>query len=280
MYRFSAINHPVILTHAVLVALTPLIPIPILDDWVKNMFLRRMVRQLTDMRGQPLSPDQVEALIQEDFWDSCVEGCFNLGLYLIRELLSKIFFLIEWRRAFQLIGVVFYTGFLIDSALLDGYEVSAPDGSSARAARLREAVRRTRYGANLRLIQRLVRENIRPLAFLRAAWLLAGQAVASLPKLLIRIPGTLWSAVQAAPGQVAQGAVSTWARVHAVPRQIRSNLAQLVQVFLGKQKPRELILIEKIVQSLQNALLRLDTSHFDQLHDKLLVELNNVDPGN
>jgi hypothetical protein len=93
MYTFSRINHGVILVHALLVGLTPLIPIPFLDDWVKNIFLRRMVRQVAAAREVTLGNAEVEALLQEDFWGGCVQGCLYSLLYLLREIFSKDLFL-------------------------------------------------------------------------------------------------------------------------------------------------------------------------------------------
>jgi hypothetical protein len=276
LYQFSTTNHHIILTHAVLVGLTPLIPVPVLDDWVKSMFLRSMVRQLAAARGLTPSPAQVEALIQEDFWDSCLEGCFGTLLYLLRELLSKIFFFVEWRRAVNLVGYVYYTGFLIDAALQDGYPLASADGATEPAAKLREAIRRARYQANLHLIQRLVRENIRPLAFVRAAWMLVGRTLASLPRLLAGIPGAIWRGLRGAPGQAARGARSFWSGLRAAPRRITAGLVQLAQNLLRRQKQPENSAVERIVQSLQAALVKMDSRHFDELYARLSEELNRL----
>jgi hypothetical protein len=266
VYDFRRINHAAILTHAVLVGLTPLIPIPIVDDWVKSAFLRRLVRQVSGARGLQLSGEQVEALIQENFWDGCVEGCLGLIGYVLRELLSKVFFFLEWRRAFNLVGQAYYTGFLIDAALLDGYPLAGANGSTVEAARLREAVRRARYGANVRLIQRLFREAVRPFSLLGAAGPLIRRAVASLPRLLAALPGAVWRGVRSAPGQVARG-------VGAVPHRILANLYLRIQVLLGKEKSPELETIRRITQSMQAALEKMDPAHFDELHARLVQEL-------
>lgn len=270
MYRFAATHHHIILTHAVLVALTPLIPIPLLDDWVKNHFLRRMMQQLAAARQVAPTAAQIEALLQEDFWDNCVEGCLGILFYILRELLSKIFFIVEWRRAYLLLGATYYTGFLIDAALQDGYPLASADGSVEAAAKLRDAVRRARYQANLRLFQRLVRENIRPLAFLRAGGTMAVRAVAGLPRLLIALPGAAWRGIRAAPGQVSRGASSFWARLRAAPRRTRENLGQ---PRLRKERPGEARAVERIVQALQAALEKSDHRHFDELHARLRAEL-------
>lgn len=141
MYAFPAVNHMVILIHALLVGLTPLIPIPFVDDWVKGLFLRRMVRQVAAARGVQLGSAETEALLQEDFLSGCLEGCLYTLLYLLRKIFSKLLFWVSWQRAFQIVSVTYYTGFLLDAALLDGY---ALQGDAEAAARLNLAIRRAR----------------------------------------------------------------------------------------------------------------------------------------
>jgi hypothetical protein len=259
MYEFRRINHPVILTHAVLIGLTPLIPIPFVDDWVKATFQRRMVRQIAAARGFQLQPVEVEALIQEDFWSSCAEGCLSIFFRLLRELASKIFFWIEWRRGLNLVSVSFYSGFLLDADLMDGYSpVSEPGQPPEAAAQLREAIRRARYGANARLIQTIFRQSVRPLAILGAAWQLFRKAISALPGLIISLPGALFRAIRGAPGR------------------LRDNIALRIQVLLGRQKAPEIEAVQRIVQSMQAALLAMDSRYFDELRNKLLVELGRV----
>ncbi len=271
LYEFRRINHAAILTHAVLIGLTPLIPIPIVDDWVKGTFQRALVRQITGARGLKLTSEQIEALIQDNFWDGCVEGCIGVIVYILRELASKILFFLEWRRAFNLVGQTYYTGFLLDAALLDGYPLAGENGSTVEAERLREAIRRARYGANLRLIQRLFREALKPFSLLGAAGPLVKRAVASLPRLLASLPGVAWRGLRAAPGQVARG-------VGAIPRRILNNVYLRVQVLLGKEKPPEVETIRRIVQSMQAGLEKMDPAHFNELHARLVAELESM-PG-
>ncbi len=261
MYSFSSINHITILVHALLAGLTPLIPIPFLDDWVKSIFLRRMVRQVASARGVALGNAEVEALLQEDFWNGCVEGCAYGVLYLLRELFSKIFFWIEWQRAFNLVSFTYYTGFLLDAALLDGYPLR---DSPEAAARLRDAIWRARHGANLKIIQRL----IRPGAFLRGAWQIIRQAVGQLPKMLAALPGAIWSGLKSTPRRVGQG-------VQSLPGRIRTNFYLRIQVLLGREKAPEIRAIEQLARGMQERLLKMDSSYFDALYEKLRGELGN-----
>jgi len=258
MYAFDKINHGPILGHSLLISLTPLIPIPFLDDWVKSAFQRRMLRLTAAARGVNLTNEEVEALIQEDFWDSCVGSCVQAPIYLLREVLSKILFIIEIRRALGLFSKTYYTGFLFDAALMEGYPLPAPDGSVASAVKLREAIRRARYGADIKLINRLLRENLRPMALLKAAWSVIGQAFRGLPRMLAALPGSAWRGLRGTPGAVARG-------VKSIPARVRENFFMRVQVLLGKEKAPELKAVERMIQSMQAALLQMDSRHFDAL---------------
>jgi hypothetical protein len=272
MYAFEKINHGPILTHALLISLTPLIPIPFLDDWVKSSFQRRMVRQTAAARGMNLSTGEVEALIQEDFWDSCAGSCLMAPVYLLREVLSKIFFIIEIRRALMLFSRTYYTGFLMDAALLEKYPLPAVDGSPAAAVRLREAIRRARYGANFKLISHLLRENVRPLALLKAAWSVVRQAVGGLPGMLAALPRAVWRGLRGTPGAVARG-------VKSFPGRVRENFFLRVQVLLGKEKAPELKAVERMVQSMLDSLLKMDSRHFDDLVENLKREIRASETG-
>lgn len=266
MYDFDKINHGPILGHALLISLTPLIPIPFLDDWVKGVFQRRMVRQTAAARGVNLSNDEVDVLIQEDFWDSCVGSCLQAPLYLLREVVSKIFFILEIRRALDLFSKTYYTGFLFDAALLQGYPLPSADGSTGSAVRLREAIRRARYGANFKLINRLLRDNVRPLALLKAAWSVIRQAVGGFPRMLAALPGAAWRGLRSTPDAVARGLKS-------VPARVRENFFLRVQVLLGKEKAPELKALERMVQAMQTALLQMDSRYFDELVVRLQNEI-------
>ncbi len=266
MYTFEKINHAAILGHALLISLTPLIPIPFVDDWVKSVFQRRMIRQITAARGVTLPDGEVEALIQEDFWDSCVGSCLEAPIYLLREILSKILIVFEFRRAVNLFSHTYYTGFLLDAALLDNYPLPAADGTVAAAVNLREAIRRARYGANFKLIRTVLRENLRPRAVLNAAWGVIREAVVGLPGMLAALPGAVWRGLRSTPEAVTRG-------VKGIPAQVRENFYLRVQVLLGKEKAPEQKAIERMVQAMQASLLKMDSRHFDELVATLKREI-------
>src|SRR5215213_690445 len=64
----------VLVTHAVLTGLTPLIPVPLVDDLVKSYFRKRLVRSLAATAGRALSEEELNALASEG-GGGCVSGC-------------------------------------------------------------------------------------------------------------------------------------------------------------------------------------------------------------
>lgn len=268
MYEFRSVNHRVILTYSILIGLTPLIPIPFLDDIVKSEFQRRMVRQIAGLRGQAPTQAQVETLLKEDFMRGCIGGCAYALLYIpLRELLSKVFFIVEWQRAFNLVSTSYYTGFLIDCALMDGYRLDLPVESTAQARLLREAVDRTRQNADLELIQDLVRKYLRPGLLLRGAWQIIRASVSRFPRILSALTGAILQGVRSAPGMA-------WKGISNFPRRVRHNFILRVQVLLGRERAPELVFAERAAQKIQASLMNMPSDHFDALHQRLQAELN------
>jgi hypothetical protein len=106
-----------LVTHAVLVGLTPLIPVPLLDDLVKNYFRRRMVRGLASASGRSLSEKELDALASERE-RGCVGGClFALLVYPLKSIFRKLFYFLEWKRAVDLASRTYHFGYLVDYAL-------------------------------------------------------------------------------------------------------------------------------------------------------------------
>jgi hypothetical protein len=106
-----------LVTHAVLVGLTPLIPVPLLDDLVKNYFRRRMVRGLAASAGRGLSDEELDALASEKE-RGCLPGCLvAVFVYPVKAIFRKVFYFLEIKRAVDLASRTYHYGFLIDYAL-------------------------------------------------------------------------------------------------------------------------------------------------------------------
>ena len=106
-----------LVTHAVLVGLTPLIPVPLLDDLVKNYFRRRMVRGLASAAGRSLSEEELGALASERE-RGCLAGClFAVLVYPLKAIFRKVFYFLEWKRAVDLTSRTYHFGYLVAYAL-------------------------------------------------------------------------------------------------------------------------------------------------------------------
>lgn len=111
-------NQRQLITHAVLVGLTPLIPVPFVDDLVKSHLLRRMVRGLAASHGRTLVAEDVEALTAERGGGGCLRGCVGqVVVYPLKRIFRKVFFFLEWKRAVDLTSRTYHQGYLIDYAL-------------------------------------------------------------------------------------------------------------------------------------------------------------------
>jgi hypothetical protein len=114
-------NQRLIITHAVLTGITPLIPVPIVDDLVKSYFQRRLVRELT--RVYAINPTEQEMkTLADDPGSGCLAGCLGGALLLPFKLIfRKLFFFLEWKRAADTVSRTFHQGYLLDCALKEGW---------------------------------------------------------------------------------------------------------------------------------------------------------------
>jgi hypothetical protein len=122
-------NQRTIAMHAVLAGLTPLIPVPVVDDLAKNYFRRRLVRRLAEAHGRALAPADAEALAAERE-TGCLTGCAGtLLLYPLKKVFRKIFFVLEWKRAVDLASRTYHFGYLVDHIF--GERLDETSGRSA-----------------------------------------------------------------------------------------------------------------------------------------------------
>jgi len=115
------INQSTILTYSVLVGLSPLVPVPFVDDWLKNYFRRRMVKSLASSHNQILSNDALKALVEEK-GGGCLLGCLGaVIIYPLKKIFRKFFYFLEWKRAVDLTSHTYHYGYVVDYALREGY---------------------------------------------------------------------------------------------------------------------------------------------------------------
>src|SRR4030042_1940511 len=146
-------NQLSIITHAVLVGLTPLIPIPFLDDFAKSFFYKRLVRSLAIVHGLSLSASEI-AILSENQGQGCVKGCI-IGFFefIVKRLVRKVIFVLEWRRAINLVAHTYHFGILLNYAFQEKLYAS---GDPDHAVRLRAALELARSSANTNLVKRVI----------------------------------------------------------------------------------------------------------------------------
>src|SRR5687767_7690519 len=126
MNQLSGASQRQIILHSVLAGLTPLIPIPLLDDLVKSYFKRRMVRKLAATHTQFLNHTDL-ATLADDPDTGCLLGCLTTAIvYPLKAVFRKIFFFLEWKRAVDVVSHTYYQGYLLEFAL--GEKWIAPAG--------------------------------------------------------------------------------------------------------------------------------------------------------
>ena len=123
-----------LVTHAVLTGLTPLIPVPLVDDLVKNYFRKRLVRSLAASAGRALSEEELDALAAER-GGGCLGGCVTTVLvYPLKAVFRKLFYFLEWKRAADLTSRTYHFGYLVGHALRPRADGASPlDLRGARA---------------------------------------------------------------------------------------------------------------------------------------------------
>jgi uncharacterized protein (DUF697 family) len=126
----------ILLAHAALVALTPLIPLPFVDDVAKNRLQRRMVHALADRRGVVVAARSVETIADDE--SAVLAGIGrSLALVPIRFVLRRLLLVLRGKSIVDLASRTYHRGFLVDAAF--AYRLCEPAGP-ATARELRAAI--------------------------------------------------------------------------------------------------------------------------------------------
>lgn len=111
-----------LLSHSLMVGLTPLIPIPFVDDAARGFLARRMLQELARERGAEFDEETLDELCREEAGGCALAGCAGGCLLMpFRRLLRKVLFMLEWKRATDLIGRAYVYGMLVDDLLAGGW---------------------------------------------------------------------------------------------------------------------------------------------------------------
>jgi hypothetical protein len=135
---------PRLVAYSLVTGLCPLIPIPFLDDWARDLLRRRHTAGIATAHGLPLDEDalSVLALGSPAFKVSgCFKGClvgagFKFALYVVRKLFMKAFrtvvILLTFRSCSREFSRTFHEAFLFDHALRLGALPPPKEGTDPR----------------------------------------------------------------------------------------------------------------------------------------------------
>lgn len=107
-----------------LAGLTPLVPVPLLDDTIRDAVLRRMVRELAAARGRSLAEHETRALSGTDRPPrSCgrmaVSGCLTVGFKVLQKIFRKVFIFLAIKESADTASRTFHEGYLLDALFAD-----------------------------------------------------------------------------------------------------------------------------------------------------------------
>jgi hypothetical protein len=110
--------------HAVAAGLTPLIPVPFLDDFALRQVREKMVRALLQEHGLP-TPDPAVAVLAGSHLSRSVGGRLlgylkSVALFPIRKLFRKVFLVLWVKDCVDMASVSLHHGYLLQHALARG----------------------------------------------------------------------------------------------------------------------------------------------------------------
>ncbi len=151
--------------HSLLSGLCPLIPIPFLDDWARDLLKRRLIAELVRRHGGRLADSELKLLAcghHPPTLEGCVRGCFSFALIktlaliaakVLRKVFRKILILLTIKECVDGFSRTFHEAYLIRHALVLG-RLEAPETG---VWEVRQAVEAAVDQVDPRPIEQLVR---------------------------------------------------------------------------------------------------------------------------
>jgi uncharacterized protein (DUF697 family) len=112
-----SLHSPVVLTFAVAAGLTPLIPVPFVDDVAKSLVQRRMVRELAERRGVLLTDSAVRALADDPPSPLATKVAVAVVIYPLKKIFKKTFLVLAGKDAIDTVSQTYHLGYLVELAL-------------------------------------------------------------------------------------------------------------------------------------------------------------------
>jgi hypothetical protein len=155
---------------SLLAGLCPLIPLPLVDDWLESVVRRRAVRDLLRRRGLDPTPGDVEILagLERPGTGGCLKKALlwpvvKLFFYLLKKLYRKILYFLAVNDGVNAASSLFHDGWLLAVALDRGV-LDVPAGGRIdrdRARAVRSAIEAAVAGSDTRPLERAVRRAFR-----------------------------------------------------------------------------------------------------------------------
>jgi hypothetical protein len=147
-------SQKLIITHSILIGVTPLIPVPLVDDFAKAYLQRRLVRRMIASAGLELDEVGVRTLA-DDRGEGCLWGCLvSVTLGLVKRIFRKVFFFLEWKRTLDLVCRSYYHAYLLDVVVANGW--CAPAGPRT-PAEVRSAIDEVCRSAPIKPLEHAIR---------------------------------------------------------------------------------------------------------------------------
>ncbi len=162
-----------LVSDSVMTGLCPLIPIPLLDDWTRDLLRRRLVARLAASAGTDLSGGDAGILAcgyRPPDAAGCAGGCLRallvrpvvfLANLVFRKLMRKVLFFLTIKDAVDTFSETFHEAYLLRHALVLGVLrepiLVAPDRVDPRVLELRAAVEAVVRATDTRPVTTLAR---------------------------------------------------------------------------------------------------------------------------
>jgi hypothetical protein len=171
--------------YSLMTGLCPLIPVPLVDDWVRDLLRRRLVADLVEKSGLELSSDDVRVLAvghHPPTVEGCLRGCVaftvlkpiaKISLKILRKFFRKILVFLMIKDSVDTFSQTFHEAYLVRHALALG----ALGGRPAPAIEVRRAVEAAVAEQDHRPVERVAKRTF------RTSWRLIRQGAGQLTRL-------------------------------------------------------------------------------------------------
>jgi len=151
--------------HSLLIGLCPLIPIPLLDDWARDLLKKRLVAEIVRRHGGGLADPELQLLAcghHPATLGGCVRGCFGVALIktltvvaakILKKIFRKILIFLTIKECVDGFSRTFHEAYLVRHAL-DLGRLPAPVPG---VLEVRQAIEATVDAIDPRPIEQLVR---------------------------------------------------------------------------------------------------------------------------